>query len=272
MVEANITGLGATHVAPQGMGYVPQPYAHVSSLLDYFPKVYVDSHELVFANEISPDGGVAAVSENNAKPLTDADIAASKQHAAKYAGIVTCSLEMIDDIPFMENLIRTKLMREVKNAVSTAFMTALNAATPTLADTDLTAGTTGTLLADIPPAVTEDMQIKKGYTPYLWLLDSPNYAKLFAQAKVSNLWYAMNDPIIKACAQVGDTKIVGLDPMMFPLYIYKDINVTIGRSGDDFKYNRVTIRGEARVSWNMAGNCLNAIYNDVISDTLTAIL
>jgi hypothetical protein len=66
--------------------------------------------------------------------------------------------------------------------------------------------------------------------------------------------------------------IVGLDPSVFPLYVYKDIGIEMGYEQDDFSKNLVTIRCEARVTWNFTGNCLSGIYNESIADTLTAIL
>lgn len=272
MVTANLTGSGVDVVTASGTGYIPFADAHNASLLDYFPIIPVSTRTAVIVNEVSPDGSVNTTSESTEKPLVDSDLDVDKAVAVKYSGIVTCSEEMIDDIPFMENLIRTKLVRELKNDIAGDFLAAILAATPTLAAGGLTAGTGSTgKISDIPPAVVQDMQTDYGYTPTLWLLNAPNYAKLFNEAKVNLLWYAMNEPRIVACDKVNVANICGLDPMMFPIYMYQDITIEVGRTGDDYKYNRVTIRGEARVSWNIAGNCLRALYNDSISSTLAAI-
>lgn len=271
MINTNVTGSGYSFVGPEGMGYIPLSANHNSSILDYFPKVQVNSHSIILADEIDADGSIDFIQQGVVKPEVDSDVYVTNPQALKTAGYVKVSAEMLDDIDFMSNLIQTKLMRETKNSIALDFIQAILIATPNLLDTNLTAGTTGTLLADIIPAVTEDMQIQKGYTPNLWLLNAPNYAKLFAENKSNLVWYALNEPVIKACGEVDAANIVGLDTSMFPLYVYKDIMVEIGQEGNDFKYNMVTIRGEARVSWNIRGNCLDAIYNDSIADTLAAI-
>lgn len=272
MIASNITGSGKSYIAPEGMGYFPVKDTHNARLLDLFPKIPVSSHTVVISNETAPDGTVALVEEGNEKPLVDSDVAVTKVDMVKYAGIVTVSDEMLTDIDFMTNLIENKLAREVKYAIATAFFSAITSATPNLTSAGLTAGTGSTgKLADIPPAVYEDMVINSGYSPYLWMMNSPDYAKFFNEEKVNLLWYAMNEPIITPCKQVSAGDILGIDPMMFPLYVYKDVTIEIGRVGDDFKNNTVTVRGEARVGWDLNGNCLKAFYLDTIANTLAAI-
>ena len=272
MLSANVTGDGKSYINPQGMGYFPIKDTHNARLLDLFPKVPVSSHTVVISNEANADGTAGYVEEGAEKPLLDSDIAVTKVDMDKYAGIVTMSDEMLTDIDFMGNLIENKLVRELKYAIATAFLSDIATATPTLTSAGLTAGTGSTgKLADIPPAVYEDMVINSGYSPYLWMMNSPDYAKFFNEEKVNLLWYAMNEPIITPCKQVSAGDILGIDPMMFPLYVYKDVTIEIGRVGDDFKNNTVTVRGEARVGWDLNGNCLKAFYLDTIANTLAAI-
>ena len=122
---------------------------------------------------------------------------------------------------------------------------------------------------------TKDMDneiITKGYDMNLWLLNTPNYGQVFndIDVTVDDAWFDLNNPIILP-ANVTAGNIMALDTSMFPIYVYKDIDVQIGKTNDDFSKNLVTVRAETRVAWNIAGECLNAFYDDVIATTITRI-
>jgi hypothetical protein len=55
------------------------------------------------------------------------------------------------------------------------------------------------------------------------------------------------------------------------LYVLKDMEISFGRTGTDLTDNKITIRCESRIGWNLVGNSLSALYNDTIANTLTAI-
>lgn len=265
------TNLTGSEYNPQSVGITPIKEEYVNTILDMLPKVLVSSPNVVVSNEVDEDGAVDKVSEGGAKPQIDFDINVSKPVINKYASHVKVSEEMLADIPFMESQIRGVLMRRLKNVIATQFMKELINVAPTYDSTNLTGGTTGTLVKDILPAVTADMQNLGGYTLNLWMLNQPDYAKLFVEAGTNFLWYALNDPKIVNNSSVTAGSIVGIDTTMFPLYVLKDMEISFGRTGTDLTDNKITIRCESRIGWNLVGNSLSALYNDTIANTLTAI-
>lgn len=271
MLEStNVTGF--TGINPQNMGYIPYKGDSSGSILQYFPRIKVSSPTLVITNEVLGGGEPDKVAEGGAKPLVDFDDVVTTPTMQKYAESITISEEMLDDIDFMNEQVRTVLMRKLNNLVANQFIKDIVGVTPTYGSANLTAGTTGTLVKDILPAVTADMANKGGYDLNMWLLIQPDYAKLFVEAGQNYLWYAMNNPLILNSEEVTVGNIVGLDSSMFPIYVYKDLDIKIGRVSENFTDNLVTIRCESRLAWDLTGNCLNALYNDTISATLAAIL
>ena len=272
LTSTNVTGEGMEGIQPQQIGYIPTPKHYHDSYLDLFPKVMVDSATVVIVNEANNDGTIsAATTEGAAKNLVDVDDAVSRLTLNKYTDYIKISREMLDDIPFMSAQVDRVLRRRLKNKVCEFFFTAINAATPTYDAADLTAGTTGTTVKDCLPAIYADMQRLSEYSMNLWMLDQPDYAKLFNEAGQNYLWYGLMNPTILHNDHLTTGNIMGLHTEAFPLYIYKDINITVGMEDDDFTKNLVTIVGETRVGWSIAGNALNALYNDTITATLAAI-
>jgi hypothetical protein len=180
--------------------------------------------------------------------------------------------EMIDDIPFVLSQINGKLRKRLKNKISADFIAAIVAATPNITNLQLTVGQLATKVRHLFPSIYEGMKQQNGYDMNLWLLNAPNYGQVFndVDASVDTAWFDLNKPIILPAA-ITAGNILALDTSMFPIYIYKDIDVQIGRTNDDFTKNLVTVRAETRIAWNIAGECLKAIYDDVISTTITRI-
>jgi HK97 family phage major capsid protein len=272
MLEAdNVTNFDK--IDPMLANYISIQPKYSSTLLDYFPKVKVNSANIVLVDETSEDGTVTAVTQGDAKPQVDNDFDAIAPAMQKVAAFAKVSTEMLDDIGYIYSKIEGVLKRRLKNKISDLFLKdLLVTATPTYTSANLTAGTTGTKIKDIIPAVTADFQNLSGFNLNLWLLNQPAYAKMFAEEGTNYLWYAMNDPKIMNSSDVVVENIVGLDTRVFPLYVYNDVAIEIGYEQDDFTKNLVTIRCEARVTWNFTGNCLSGIYNANIDNTLAAIL
>ena len=275
MVLANVTGSTSTHIVPQSVGPIDIPNPYQLQTLDYFPKIMVDSHSLVIVNQTGEenDGTFSSVSEGGAKEVVDYDIAATQKSFTKYAATIKVSKEMLEDIPFLDSQIRNNLTRRLKEKIATDFITAILAATPTVTNLQLTTGQLATKLRHLFPAIYAGLYLQKGYKMNLWLLNDPEYTKVFSDldATVDTAWFDLNKPNILPSALVTATKIFACDTNMFPLYVYKDVEIEIGHSSDDWTKNLVSVRAESRVAWNIAGECLNALYNDVITTTITRI-
>lgn len=274
MVAGNVTGSTITHIDPQLMSPNLIKAENSSFVMDYFPRIMCESHSLVIVDETSDDtdGTFSSVAENAAKEQIDFDNNATQKSFTKYADYIKVSDEMVTDIPFLMAQIDTKLRKKLKNKISADFVAALVAATPNVVNTSLTVGQLATKLRHLFPSIYEGMKSLKGYDMNLWLLNTPNYGQVFNDVDVSvdDAWFDLMKPtIIPANITAGN--IMALDTSMFPIYVYKDIDVQIGKTNDDFSKNLVTVRAETRVAWNIAGECLNAFYDDVISTTVTRI-
>lgn len=274
MVAGNITGSTITHIDPQLMSPFIIPQENSSFIMDYFPQIMCDSHSLVIVDETADDtdGTFSTVAEGATKELIDFDNNATQKSFTKYADYIKVSDEMISDIPFLMGQIQNKLRRKIKNKIGTDFIAALVAATPAVANTNLTVGQTATKLRHLFPSIYEGMKQQKGYNMNLWLLNVPEYAKVFndIDATVDGAWFEMMKPTILPAA-ITAANIMALDTSMFPIYIYKEMDVSIGKTNNDFSKNLITVRAESRVAWNIAGECLNAFYDDVIATTITRI-
>lgn len=271
MLEStNVTGAGIDELNPQFAGYSSIKATDKAQLLDYFPKVFVNSHSLVFADEVSPDGGVTAIGEGVVKPLSDSDFNATSPTMTKYAGLITISDEMLSDIPFVESAISEKLVKQVKDKIMDAWFVS---ASGTLQDANiLTAGTGGTKQMDCLVAIYSDMKTRLGYSPNLFLMNSPDYAKTWIEDAPSENWLSYSNIDFIPNSGVNRGYLMALDTTMFPFYVYKDISIEFGKVGNDFKYNRTSVRCEARVAYNFGRNNRLAGYYDTILATKAAIL
>lgn len=264
----NVTGAGTDEINPQLVNYIPKKGSYNQTIYDLLPKISVDTHSIVVVNEANDDGTIAAILEDENKSQIDFDDNVTTQAMSKYTAYVKISREMLNDIPFMNDQITRVLYRRLKDAISTDIIGALTGVTPELLPAALTAGTGATTIKDCILGVTHEMQMQKGYTPNLFLFNAPDISKLYIQS-VANEYYPL--PKIMASNIITAGNILGLDTSMFPVYIYKDIDINFGYTNDDFTKNLVTIVAETRLTYNFVGNSLNAIYNDVIADTITAL-
>lgn len=273
MLEStNITGEGIEEITATQMNYIPIRRDWNNTLYDLLPVISVGSKTIVITNETSDDGAVTAITaEGDAKNQIDKDDAVSTPDMNKYTAFVKISKEMLSDIAFVNNQIRAVLSRRLKNAISTIVGTDLVALASNLATGSLTAGTTGSTIFDCIKAVTADLEIQKGYTPNLWLFNQPDYAKAYIEANDNSTWFDTKEVNIKPSGLITAGDMLGIDTSLFPIYMYKDINISIGLEDDDFTKNLVTIRGEARLAYSFVGNCLNAMYKGRITDTVIAI-
>lgn len=272
ILSANFTGSTSTHIDPELQTLVTIPPTQAQSVLDYFPKISVNSHTIVTVKQESDDddGTFSSVAEGATKENVDSDVRATQKSFTKYAAYIKVSEEMVSDVSFMNAMIQSTLNRRIKNKVAADFTAALMSATPGMAAANLTAGTNiaSGENAKIFAPIYAGMKLSKGYTPNLWLLNEPDYTSIYNSSTIAE-WMEQNEPIIVPCAAVTAGSIIALDTNLFPLYVYKDVEFEIGRSSDDFTKNLITVRAEARVTWDMTGESLNALFRDTIANVAT---
>lgn len=272
ILSSNFTGSTSTHIDPEVQTLITIPPTQAQSVLDYFPKISVNSHTIVTVKQEADDddGTFSSVSEGATKENVDSDVRATQKSFTKYAAYIKVSEEMVSDVSFINAMIQSTLNRRIKNKIAADFTAAIVAATPGVAASNLTAGTNigANEFGKIFAPIYAGMKFNKGYTPNLWLLNEPDYTSVY-NSSTNSEWMEQNEPIIVPCAAVTAGSIVALDTNLFPLYIYKDVNFEIGRSSDDFTKNIFTIRAEARVTWDMTGESLNALFRDTIANIIT---
>jgi hypothetical protein len=272
MLEStNVIGAGMDELGTTLGGYVAKPQTATAMLLDLFPKVFVESNSVVLVSETADDGTPQPISEGTLKPKIDGDFSAVQVPIVKFAELITISDEMLGDIPFMVDAINRKLMRRLKDVIGVTFINYLNGSAG-MNSGDLTAGTTGTKILDCLPAIYQDMFTQNGYSASLFLLNKPNYAKAFIEASESINWVEIFEPTIMVNVDIDGDSIIAVAPQEIPLYILEDMTIEIGKTGDDFIHNRTSIRCEARVGWDLGVTNSKAVYADMVTDTLTAIL
>lgn len=267
ILASNFTGSTSTHISPELQTLVTIPPTQAQVVIDYFPKIMVNSQSIVTVKQESDDddGTFSSVSEGSTKELVDSDVRATQKSFTKYAAYIKVSEEMVEDVPFMNAMIQSTLNRRIKNKIAADFTAALVAAPPSITATNLTlgsnigAGEFGKIFAPIYAG----MKLYKGYTPKLWLLNEPDYTSVYGSSTNSE-WMEQNEPVIVPCAAVTAGSIVAVDTDLFPIYVYHDMEFEIGRASDDFTKNLVTVRAEARVAWDISGESLNAYFRDTI--------
>jgi hypothetical protein len=270
MLEStNVIGAGMDELGTTLGGYVAKPQTDASSLLDLFPKVFVESSSVVLVSETNDDGTLEVVNEGDIKPKIDGDFSSLQVPILKIAELITISDEMLGDIPFMTDAINRKLMRRLKDEIAERFFaTIINTAGMTASN--LTAGTGASKTLDTLPAIYQDMLTKFGYSPSLFMFNSPEYAKAFIETSNAINWVEIFEPMIAPNSEVIAGRILAVAPAEIPLYILEDMTIEIGKTGDDFINNMTSIRCEARVGYTLGVTNKMAVYNDTITATIAA--
>jgi len=268
--STNVIGSGASAVNTQNVGYMNRPASDNSMLFDLFPKVFVNSHSIVLANEVNDDGTVVEIAEGTVKTLLDSDYNATAPTMSKFAVRSVVSDEMLSDIDFMQEAIGSQLMRRLKNKIAEAYIKTL-ATNAGMTSVNLTAGTTGNKIMDTFPAIYEDMLTLNGHDANLFLLNSPDYAKAWIQSSNAENFLEWSEKLFLPSSAVTKDSILAIATDAQRIYIYKDMQLELGKNNADFANNTTTIRCEARVAFLTGANSASGVYYDTIQNTTTAI-
>ena len=268
--SSNVIGAGMDELGTQSLGYFNRPATDNAGIFDLFPKVFVNSPSLVLASEVNPDGSVTPVVEGALKPQVDSDYNALAPTITKYAATITISDEMLNDINFMSDAITSQLIRRVKDKIANDYIKALvtNAG---VTSTSLTAGTTATKVMDIFPAIYSDVLTKKGQDIDLFLLNSPDFAKAWIEQSYSDSFIEYYEKSLVPCSTITAGNVLAVATLAQRIYVLQDLTFEFGKINDDFKYNRTSVRCEARIGWALGPNNVSGVYADTIAATLAAI-
>lgn len=277
--SGNITGATTLLPYPQLIpGYNPYRW-NPATYLDYASITSTNSARIAYVDEVSPDGAATAVSEGAEKPLIDKDDLVTVSSAVKVAAIVSVTDEMLDDVPFMASQINQRLLGEIRRVSSANIYTyidsvnALSAIDAGLADMG---GATPAMWQLIVAAKTT--LAKANHTCTHIFLNPIDYARLLmlkgdAQNPIiisANEVEVHGVRVVSTNAQTVD-KYLAADYNKLNVAAYKELNVEMGWNGDDFKYNRRTLRAEWRFHRYIMENDKSAFLCGDVTDDLTTL-
>ena len=274
----NVTG-NTTMLPPPTVSFIQNPPINeVSTIFAKLPKILISTPTLVLADQVDGTESASSTTQGNAKTQVDFSVTASSSiPMRKLTGYVKVSRELVDDIPFMDYQITQFLRKKLTDAITDYILTELAGMSPTTTVGSLTSGSTLSYDLHILPIVTEQMKQLTGYNMDTWIGGIDVVSKMYGQcvnnhpAPGIDYWISKGQTDLFSSHQ-SSGYLTGIDSMMFPVYIYKDIEVSVGYENDDFTKNLATIRGECRISFPTSGvNQLLACITDSPANFITAL-
>lgn len=229
-----------------------EPKATIA-LRDLFTPAAADGPKVRYYTLANPDAtDVAIVAEGGLKPESDPVYAPVDKDLVKLATRFSITDELAEDAPFMVTEIQKSVLRNVLVRENKLVIDTIDATSGILTGT----GVAGTLL-DILATEIGDSEAINGQTPTALLLNPTNLASVrIAKASTGGSYYI--DPL-----STGPTSIHGVPLISTPavaagtaylvtsgfgtFYSRGSLRVEAGFTGDDWIYNRMTIRAEERV-------------------------
>lgn len=234
------------------------------------------------------DAGVTA--EGAAKNSMEFDIEAQLVLAKKITAVTKTSREFIDDIPFMESLIRDDLSRRVALAADAQILTGSGSgANLTGIFTTATAFSAGIHALSVVEANRYDVLaiaiaqvMKNNFMPNYIVLNPDDVASMDV-TKDSTGQYALpafvspDGTRIKSIPVIVNNGITAgqymvMDSTMADVYTRESMTVSIGYENDDFTKNLVTLIGEWRGLCVVSPTNVGAFVKGVFATNIAAIL
>ena len=279
LISTNITGETTLLPYPQlRPGYNPYRW-DPATYLDYASITSTNSARIAWVDEVSPDGAATAVSEGAVKPLIDKDDKVSKSDAVKVAAIINISDEMLDDIPFMAQQVNQRLLGEVRRVSSANIYTYIDTVNGYSAVNSSLAGLGGATanIWQLVVAAKQTLAVGNHNCTHVFLnpidyarllmLKGDEEAPIIISAGETTIYGVT---VVSSNAQTVDTYMAA-DYSKLNVASYKPLTVEMGWNGDDFKYNRRTLRCEWRFHRYIMENDYNAFLIGDVSTDLTAL-
>lgn len=258
---------------------------------DYFDRGTTDKPSLPYVNEEAGEGDATIVGEGSLKPLIDADFNVKYSTAVKIAGRMKASEEALSDFSWLQSAMTTTLKRKHDIARQNELITGTGnlKGIKTLAspfNASLVAGIDGLVtptkydvIASVSAAI--EVQSEGAFMPnvaFVNTIDSLNMKLI----KDDNKNYIL-PPFITKDGKVIDGIVVvakpTIDPGSFIIGDFKNVKlrdvwgytVRIGRDGNDFSENMVTMIGESRLHLYISDNDKRGIISGTFADVVAAI-
>jgi len=288
-LAGNVTGQIPQAFRIPGYNDVPQREVRFLQLLQ-MGQISSNIVEWVYmANE---DGTAGATAEGATKKQIDWDWLLGTERVEKYTAFIKVTTEMVADIPFMDNAIRTELSRKLLQSVELGSFSG-SGTTPNLHGvyTVATAWAAGAFALAVDNANLVDV-LRVGFNQIaLALQPEPNYILLhptdfrtlqFIKVSGTDKRYidalqeiTMNKtldgiPIILTTLVTAGTFLMGNRALQFMLQ-REAVRVEIGYDGNDFTTNFVTVRAEWRGVVYVMTNDRTAFVKGTIATAIAAL-
>lgn len=260
--------------------------------LQLFTMGQIGSNIVEWVYMANEDGTAGATAEGAAKKQIDFDWLLGSERVEKYTAYIKVTSEMVADIPFMNNAIRTQLSRKLLQSVETASYSG-SGVTPNLHGvyTVATAWAAGAFAASVDNANLVDVlrvgvnQIVLAEQPapnYILLHPTDLLALKMIKVSATDKRYidalqeiAMNNsldgiPIITSTLVTQDTFLIGNRSLQSMLQ-KEAVSIDMGYDGNDFTTNYVTIRAEWRGVVYVQTNDRTAFVKGTISTAAAAL-
>jgi len=244
---------------------------------------------IYWVEQRNPDGGAAGTAEGSAKTEQDFDLVENSANVIKFTSYIKVSKEMLDDVPYMDNMIRKSLVDLVMLKMDTDALTGTNTTTSLNGiQNQATAWTGGTTFAASVPyanyfdvlkiginqvatATGGDTNYSADFQANLILMHPTSLTKMLIQKDSQGryvrdlLTYPSANTIeIDGVRIVASTGVpVGyfyiMDSTKVNFAVREDAMISVGYENDDFTKNLVTILCETRGCLWIPNNYLGAV-------------
>lgn len=246
---------------------------------------------VVWVEQANPDGGAGMTGEGADKNQADFDLVERSKQVRKVTAFIKVSMEMLEDIDFIEGEIRSELMELVELKLDEQILSGddlsenlkgiLEYAVPFAAPTSLAGSIVAPNNFDVLRAAVAQIALANFQANYA--LINPADAASMDLAKASDGHYVM-PPFSTPDGQrvaglvvienngVAQGDFVVMDSTKSNLRIRKDMAVMAGRDGNDFTKNLWTIICELRAVHFIKTNHVNAFVAGTFSTAIAELL
>jgi HK97 family phage major capsid protein len=294
-IKAAGTMMTTTNVS--GSSFLPVPEVRTSVIpirtnqpliMDYANVGRTNSSRIIFVNEVAGEGDAAMTAEGALKPLADFDLETVESTARKIAIRFKISEEMLDDIPFIEDQIRTIGGRKLRLELDDNMLNGDNVApnlngivpqAPQYTITSLNASVNNANNFDALIAARTQLATLN-FAPTHVFMNPVDYAKMIL-TKTTQDEYVLLQLELKNGSILGQRVIESnqipagsflmIDMSILNVLIYKDLRVEMGWENDDFSRNLRTIIMELRIHQFISENNYGGLLYDTFADIKTAL-
>jgi HK97 family phage major capsid protein len=245
---------------------------------------------VIYFEQANRVGDADVTGEGVLKSNMDFDLVEVRQSAKKVTAMTKASMELIDDIPYMESLINDDLMRRVALKVDSQILTGsgiganlrgIFTTATTFSAGSFALGVTSANRFDVL-AIAVTQVYTNNFTPNYILLNPTDVAQMDI-TKTSTGEYVIPSFVSKDGREVkGVTVILNngipagqylvMDSSAAEVYTRQGIQVSIGYENDDFTKNMVTVLAEWRGLSVVKSNNVGAFVKGTFATDIAAIL